>query len=113
MVFYLRIKDTAELFFEDVRLPESALLGNLNGGFYTLMTELSQERLLNAIIGAAYAEAMFEETRSYVKQRKAFGKQLSSLQVPLNLDNLFIDELCLYSTAELRLFLIELKIRPT
>lgn len=45
------------------------------------MQELPQERLLIAIAGIASCEWMFEETRAYVKQRKAFGKTISSLQV--------------------------------
>ncbi|CAL1545006.1 unnamed protein product [Lymnaea stagnalis] len=77
----LKAQDTAELFFEDVRLPKSALLGDENKGFYYLMNELPQERLLIAVMGMASCEFMFEETRKYVRERKAFGKTLSKLQV--------------------------------
>ncbi|XP_078407786.1 long-chain specific acyl-CoA dehydrogenase, mitochondrial isoform X4 [Cetorhinus maximus] len=73
-------KDTTELFFEDVRLPADALLGEVNKGFYYLMTELPQERLLIADMALASCEFMFEETRKYVKQRKAFGKTIADLQ---------------------------------
>ncbi|XP_059583111.1 long-chain specific acyl-CoA dehydrogenase, mitochondrial isoform X1 [Alligator mississippiensis] len=76
----LKAQDTAELFFEDVRLPASALLGEENKGFYYLMAELPQERLAIAGIALASCEFMFEETRSYVKQRKAFGKTIAHLQ---------------------------------
>nr|CAB3219676.1 long-chain specific acyl-CoA dehydrogenase, mitochondrial-like [Phallusia mammillata] len=79
----LKAQDTSELFFEDCRLPSSALLGGeagLNKGFYQLMQELPQERLLIANLCMAACEFMFEETRDYVKQRKAFGKTLSQLQ---------------------------------
>nr|ACO11991.1 Long-chain specific acyl-CoA dehydrogenase, mitochondrial precursor [Lepeophtheirus salmonis] len=72
-------QDTAELFFEDVRLPKSALLGKFNGGFYHLMEELPQERLGIAVIAAAHAEWMYEETKDYINQRQAFGKSLSHL----------------------------------
>ncbi|KAL4228582.1 hypothetical protein ACF0H5_011632 [Mactra antiquata] len=75
-----KAQDTAELFFEDVRLPSSALLGEANKGFYYLMQELPQERLIIAGMAQASMEWMFEETRSYVKQRKAFGKTISNLQ---------------------------------
>lgn len=76
----MRAQDTSELFFEDVRLPKSALLGKENHGFYYLMQELPQERLLIADMGLASAEAVFEQTRTYVNERKAFGKTLSALQ---------------------------------
>lgn len=76
----LKAQDTAELFFEDVRLPASALLGEVNKGFYYLMNELPQERLLIADMAIASAEFMFEETRNYVTQRKAFGKTIAHLQ---------------------------------
>jgi len=75
------LQDTAELFFEDVRLPSSALLGGPNKGFYYLMQELPQERLIIASMAQASSEWMFEETRDYVKNRKAFGKTISNLQV--------------------------------
>ncbi|VFV45275.1 long-chain specific acyl- [Lynx pardinus] len=76
----LKAQDTAELFFEDVRLPASALLGEENKGFYHLMQELPQERLLIAEMGLSASEFMFEETRNYVRQRKAFGKTIAHLQ---------------------------------
>ncbi|XP_069120861.1 long-chain specific acyl-CoA dehydrogenase, mitochondrial-like [Argopecten irradians] len=76
----MKAQDTAELFFEDVRLPKSALLGGENKGFYLLMNELPQERLLIAAMAMASCEWMFEETRNYVLERKAFGKTISNLQ---------------------------------
>jgi len=76
----LKGQDTAELFFEDVRVPESALLGKENFGFYQLMEQLPQERLLIAVHSIAISEAMFEETREWVKQRKAFGRRVADLQ---------------------------------
>lgn len=77
----LKSQDTAELFFEDVRLPKSALLGQENKGFYYLMEQLPQERLLIGDMGVAACEWMFEETRAYVRDRKAFGKTIADLQV--------------------------------
>jgi long-chain-acyl-CoA dehydrogenase len=57
------------------------LLGEENKGFYYLMQELPQERLMIADMAIANCEWMFEETRNYVRQRKAFGKKVSNLQV--------------------------------
>lgn len=76
----LKAQDTAELFFEDVRLPADALLGEVNKGFYYLMNELPQERLIIAVMAMASCEFMFEETRNYVRQRKAFGKTIADIQ---------------------------------
>ncbi|XP_066089964.1 long-chain specific acyl-CoA dehydrogenase, mitochondrial isoform X2 [Saccopteryx bilineata] len=76
----LKAQDTAELFFEDVRLPATALLGEENKGFYYLMHELPQERLLIAEVAISACEFMFEETRDYVRQRKAFGKTIAHIQ---------------------------------
>ncbi|XP_054751188.1 long-chain specific acyl-CoA dehydrogenase, mitochondrial-like [Lytechinus pictus] len=72
--------DTCELFFEDVRLPASALLGPENQGFYMLMNQLPRERLIIGVGCQAHTEFMFEETRNYVRQRKAFGKTLANIQ---------------------------------
>jgi long-chain-acyl-CoA dehydrogenase len=76
----LKAQDTAELFFEDVRVPGSALLGRENAGFYQLMEQLPQERLIIAAHSAAHCESMFEDTREWVKQRKAFGRRVADLQ---------------------------------
>eukprot|EP00286_Rhodomonas_abbreviata_P005971 CAMPEP_0181326580 /NCGR_PEP_ID=MMETSP1101-20121128/21585_1 /TAXON_ID=46948 /ORGANISM="Rhodomonas abbreviata, Strain Caron Lab Isolate" /LENGTH=324 /DNA_ID=CAMNT_0023435065 /DNA_START=296 /DNA_END=1270 /DNA_ORIENTATION=+ len=76
----MKAQDTCELFFEDCRIPESALLGELNKGFIYLMSELPQERLLIAIQAISSAEACYEWTREYVKDRKAFGSSLTNLQ---------------------------------
>ena len=73
-------QDTAELFFEDVRVPASALLGGENKGFYQLMEQLPQERLLIGVHSVAHCEAMFEATRDWVKNRKAFGGRVADLQ---------------------------------
>jgi len=76
----MKAQDTAELFFDDVRLPASAMLGKENQGFYYLMNELPQERLLIGLMSVANCEGIFEETRDYLRSRKAFGKTLSNLQ---------------------------------
>eukprot|EP00127_Corallochytrium_limacisporum_P000229 Clim_evm46s7 gene=Clim_evmTU46s7 len=77
----MKAQDTSELFFEDLFVPDSAVLGEVNKGFYYLMGELPQERLLIADMGLAAGEAMFEITRDYLKDRKAFGKPLLDQQV--------------------------------
>ncbi|MEV8324429.1 acyl-CoA dehydrogenase family protein [Kitasatospora sp. NPDC127121] len=73
-------QDTAELFFEDVRVPKENLLGELNGGFVHLMQNLAQERLTIAAAAIAGAEYLVEITTDYVKQREAFGRPLAKLQ---------------------------------
>lgn len=72
--------DTAELFFQDVRLPASALLGELNKGFVIMMQELPRERLGIAAQAIAAAEGALDITIDYVKERKAFGQAVSSFQ---------------------------------
>jgi len=72
--------DTALLFFEDMRLPASALLGELNKGFVIMMTELPRERLGIAAQAVAAAEGALELTVNYVLERKAFGQTVGSFQ---------------------------------
>lgn len=72
--------DTAELFFQDVRLPASALLGELNKGFVILMEELPRERLGIAAQAVAAAEGALDITVEYVKERKAFDQTIASFQ---------------------------------
>ena len=72
--------DTAELFFENVRVPVSNLLGEEGKGFSYLMTELAQERFMIAVGAAAKLEAMLEETVRYTKERMVFGKPLFDFQ---------------------------------
>lgn len=76
----MKAQDTSELFFEDMRVPKSALLGQEGAGFKYLMQELPQERMLIADQGLATAEACYEWTRTFIKERKAFGSSISSLQ---------------------------------
>lgn len=73
-------QDTAELFFHDVRVPKENLLGELDGAFIHLMTNLAQERMGIAVAGIAAAEHLLEITTTYVKEREAFGRPLSKLQ---------------------------------
>jgi len=76
----LHASDTSELFFEDVRVPATAILGELDRGFAVLMGELQRERLALAIGAVAAAEGVLADTVEYVKERKAFGAPLSALQ---------------------------------
>jgi acyl-CoA dehydrogenase len=72
--------DTAELFFQDVRLPASALLGEENKGFVIMMTELPRERLGIAAQAVGAAEGALAITIDYVLDRKAFGQTIASFQ---------------------------------
>jgi acyl-CoA dehydrogenase len=73
--------DTAELFFDGLRVPAGNLLGDAEGqGFIQLMVQLPQERLLVAAIGMAMLEAAVDYTVAYTQQREAFGRPLFKLQ---------------------------------
>lgn len=76
----LKSQDTAELFFNNVKVPKENLLGELNRGFYQLMYFLAEERLLGAVGYLANAEAAFEVTMEYVQERKAFGQAIGDFQ---------------------------------
>ncbi|MDT5300851.1 MAG: hypothetical protein QOG79_4093 [Mycobacterium sp.] len=76
----LHAADTAELNFENVRVPGANLLGQEGRGFYHLMTNLPSERLSIAIGAIAGARATFNETLQYVKDRKAFGQPIGTFQ---------------------------------
>jgi len=75
-----KAQDTSELFFSDLRVPVSNVLGSEGGGFGILMTQLAQERLIQAIRGVAASEAALEWTCSYVADRKMFGQTLGDFQ---------------------------------
>ncbi|HEY1590515.1 MAG TPA: acyl-CoA dehydrogenase family protein [Solirubrobacteraceae bacterium] len=72
--------DTAELFFTDVRVPPENILGEEGSGFFQLVSRLVPERLVLAVSALAGAEAAFELTLAYVKERKAFGRPIGSFQ---------------------------------
>ena len=73
-------QDTAELFFEDVRIPPSNILGDEGRGFACLMQQLPRERMLVAIGAVALMEAALQWTVEYTRERKAFGKALVDFQ---------------------------------
>ena len=77
----MHAQDTCELFFKDVRVPQSNLLGPKEGmGFIMLMQELAWERLIIAITSVAGAEAALKHTLEYTRNRKVFGKAVASYQ---------------------------------
>ena len=73
-------QDTAELTFEDCRVPVANRLGEEGGGFFMLMNKLQRERLVVAMIAQAQAEQVVKDTIAYAKERKAFGKPISKFQ---------------------------------
>ncbi|HEX4858348.1 MAG TPA: acyl-CoA dehydrogenase family protein [Usitatibacteraceae bacterium] len=100
----LKAQDTAELFFNDVKVPAENLLGGAQGenrGFAFLMQELPWERLQIAITAVSSAQAAIDWTVEYVKQRKAFGQpignfqntryKLAELQTEVQIAQVFID----------------------
>ena len=76
----LKSQDTAELFFNNVKVPKENLLGELNRGFYQLMHFLVEERLLGAVGYLAAAEVAFDITMDYITERKAFGQTIADFQ---------------------------------
>jgi long-chain-acyl-CoA dehydrogenase len=75
-----KAQDTSELFFSDVRVPVENLLGGEGRGFAQLMTELPQERLIQAVRAVSVCEAALEWTVGHVRERTTFGKPLAAHQ---------------------------------
>ena len=98
----LKAQDTAELFFRDVKVPVENLLGEEGRGFYYLMHNLPQERLSIAVGAVAAAQRAFEDTLTFVKERKAFGKpigkfqnsrfKMAEMQTEITIARAFLDE---------------------
>lgn len=76
----MKSQDTAELFFDDCRVPKANRLGEKGSGFRYLMEKLQQERLMCAIAAQAMAEYMLEITLQYCKDRTVFGRPVSKFQ---------------------------------
>ncbi|MDR8407141.1 acyl-CoA dehydrogenase family protein [Nonomuraea sp. 3-1Str] len=77
----MKAQDTAELFFENVRVPVANRLGPDDGqGFFQLMRNLPQERMSIAVAAVAAAEAVLEQTVEYCRGRQAFGRSIGSFQ---------------------------------
>jgi alkylation response protein AidB-like acyl-CoA dehydrogenase len=77
----MHASDTALLAFQDVRVPESAVLGQVGKGFYHIMWELQGERLIGAAGCVAGAQNCFDRTLQYAQERKAFGRSIGHFQV--------------------------------
>jgi acyl-CoA dehydrogenase len=98
----LKSQDTAELFFNNVKVPKENLLGDLNRGFYHLMHFLAEERLLGAVGYVATSAAAFDITMDYIKERKAFGQtiadfqntrfQMASMRTEIDVAQAFVDQ---------------------
>ncbi|MEM1113145.1 MAG: acyl-CoA dehydrogenase family protein [Pseudomonadota bacterium] len=95
-------QDTAELFFNDVKVPKANVLGEPGKGFIYLMEGLAEERLLGAMGYIAAAQLSWDLTAEFVKERKAFGKtvaafqntqfQLADLRTELDIAQCFVDQ---------------------
>jgi acyl-CoA dehydrogenase len=105
----LKAQDTSELFFNDLRVPPSQLLGKENQGFIYLMQELPWERMQIAISAIESAQAAIDWTVEYVKDRKVFGTtvgsfqntrfKLAELQTEVQIGRIFVDR-CLEALLE-------------
>jgi acyl-CoA dehydrogenase len=76
----MKAQDTSELFFDEVRVPASAMLGGEGDGFSLMMTKLAQERLAQAIRSATVAETVIDYTLAYTAERKAFNQTIADFQ---------------------------------
>ncbi|MEY4121792.1 MAG: hypothetical protein RLZZ457_630 [Pseudomonadota bacterium] len=77
----LKAQDTSELFFDDVKVPVTQLLGGQEGqGFYQLMGDLPYERLIIGVTALAAMEGAYEATLNYVRERQAFGQPIANFQ---------------------------------
>jgi len=76
----MKAQDTSELFFDNLRVPASAMLGGEGQGFALMMTKLAQERLAQAIRSATVTETVIEWTVDYTSERKAFGQTIADFQ---------------------------------
>ena len=98
----MKAQDTAELFFDNVRVPAANLLGEEHRGFGYLMQELPWERLQIAISAIASAEGALDWTLRYVRERQAFGKSildfqtarhaLAELKTEVQIGRVFVDQ---------------------
>ena len=128
----LKSQDTAELFFNNVKVPKENLLGELHRGFYSLMHFLAEERLLAAVGFLANTVAAFDLTLDYVNERKAFGRpigdfqntrfKMASMRTEIDVAQAFVDQcvmqhnegkLTAEDAAKAKLFTSEVEMRVT
>ena len=128
----LKSQDTAELFFNNVKVPKENLLGELHRGFYSLMHYLAEERLLAAVGFLANSVAAFDLTLDYVNERKAFGQKIgdfqntrfkmASMRTEIDVSQAFVDncvmlhnenKLSAEDAAKAKLFTSEVEMRVT
>lgn len=76
----MKAQDTSELFFDNLRIPASAMLGGEGQGFALMMTKLAQERLAQAVRSATVTETIIEWTVDYTSERKAFDQTIADFQ---------------------------------
>lgn len=76
----LKAQDTSELFFDDVKVPKTHVLGDPTAGFRLLTQCLAEERLIGACGSIAHAQAAFDITLEYVRERRAFGRPVGTFQ---------------------------------
>jgi alkylation response protein AidB-like acyl-CoA dehydrogenase len=108
--------DTAELFFTDVRVPSTNVIGQVDRGFIAMMERLPQERVGAAVSNTAHAAQILVETIAYAKERKAFGQPIGSfqhnkfliaeLQTKIEVTQAFVDD-CIEAHAERRLSAVD------
>jgi len=77
----LKAQDTSELFFTDVKVPKSNVLGEPGKGFHFLTHFLAEERLITACGAMTLCQVAFDATLQFVKERKAFGQPIGTFQV--------------------------------
>src|SRR5690606_5276600 len=76
----LKAQDTSELFFDNVKVPKANVLADPTKGFHYLTHFLAEERLITACGSVAGAQAAFDATLTYIKERKAFGRPVGTFQ---------------------------------
>ena len=76
----LHAQDTAELFFDNVKVPKANVLGDPTAGFKYLATFLAEERLICSVNSVAHAQTAFDLTLEYIKERRAFGRPIGAFQ---------------------------------